>query len=99
PGREWDEPLASGSFSIEPHVNGAAQVICATGFLRGCPHDLLLAALVDSGELVFDGRLMLAPDSTIRELTDERRTLGVAGVAGQWAYPAADGGVGREHQP
>jgi cation diffusion facilitator CzcD-associated flavoprotein CzcO len=91
PGREWDEPLASGRFSIERHVNGAAQVICATGFLRGYRHDALLAALVDEHELAaVDGRLVLAPDSTVPELTDETRTLAVAGVAGQWAYPAAD---------
>ena len=90
-GREWDEPLACQSFSIERHVNGAAQVICATGFLRGYRHDPLLAALVDEHELAtVDGRLVLAPDSTVRELTDETRTLAVAGVAGQWAYPAAD---------
>jgi cation diffusion facilitator CzcD-associated flavoprotein CzcO len=91
PGREWDEPLASGRFSIERHVNGAAQVICATGFLRGCRHDPLLSVLVDEHGLdTVDGRLALAPDSTVPELTDETRTLAVAGVAAQWAYPAAD---------
>ena len=91
PGREWDEPLTSGRFSIERQVNGAAQVICATGFLRGYRHDPLLAALVDEHELAtVDGRLALAPDTTVPELTDETRTLAVAGVAGQWAYPAAD---------
>jgi cation diffusion facilitator CzcD-associated flavoprotein CzcO len=91
PGREWDEPLDSKGFSIERHVNGAAQVICATGFLRGYRHDPLLAALVDEhGLATVDGRLALAPDSTVPELTDETRTLAVAGVAGQWAYPAAD---------
>jgi cation diffusion facilitator CzcD-associated flavoprotein CzcO len=91
PGREWDEPLASGRFSIERHVNGATQVICATGFLRGYRHDALLAALVDEHELdTVDGRLALASDSIVPELTDETRTLAVAGVAGQWAYPAAD---------
>jgi hypothetical protein len=34
--------------------------------------------------------LALAPDSTVPELTDDTRTLAVSGVAGQWAYPAAD---------
>ena len=33
---------------------------------------------------------MLAPNSTVAALTDGRRTLSVAGVHGQWAYPAAD---------
>jgi hypothetical protein len=91
PGREWDEPLASSRFSVEQHVNGAGQVICATGFLRGYRHDPLLAALVGEHELATtEGRLELAPDSTVPGLTDEARTLAVAGVAGQWAYPAAD---------
>ena len=33
---------------------------------------------------------MLAPDSTVPALTDDRRTLSIAGVAAQWAFPAAD---------
>ena len=91
PGREWDEPLRSARFTVEPRVNGAAQVICATGFLRGHRHDALLAALVDEHGLnTIDDRLALAPDSTVPGLTDETRTLALAGVAGQWAYPAAD---------
>jgi hypothetical protein len=50
PGREWDEPLArasaEGRFRVEAAVNGAEQVICATGFLRGYRHDPLLRRLV-----------------------------------------------------
>ena len=34
-------------FRVEPELNGAEQVICATGFLRGFQHDPLLRALVD----------------------------------------------------
>ena len=91
PGREWDEPLRSSRFSIERRVNGADQVICATGFLRGYTHDPLLACLADEHELeTVDGRIALAPDSTVAELTDETRTLAVAGAAAQWAYPAGD---------
>jgi cation diffusion facilitator CzcD-associated flavoprotein CzcO len=91
PGRVWDEALASPRFSVERHVNGAAQVICATGFLRGYRHDPLLSRLVDDHELAtVEGRIVLAPDSTVPGLTDETRTLALAGVAGQWAYPAAD---------
>src|SRR5207253_870775 len=91
PGREWDEPLRSRRFSIERSVNGADQVICATGFLRGYEHDLLLARLVGEHDLeTFDGRIALAPDSTVAELTDDTRTLAVAGAAAQRAYPAAD---------
>jgi hypothetical protein len=39
---------------------------------------------------VHDRWLVLASDSTVPELTDDRRTLSVGGVAGQWAFPAAD---------
>jgi cation diffusion facilitator CzcD-associated flavoprotein CzcO len=91
PGREWDEPLTSGRFAVESHVNGADQVICATGFLRGFRHDPLLARLVAVHELeTANGWITLAPDSTVPALTDESRTLAIAGVAAQWAYPAAD---------
>jgi len=91
PGRAWDEALLSPRFSSERGVNGADQVICATGFLRGYRHDPLLARLVDEHDLeTVDGRIVLAPDSTVTTLTDERRTLALAGVAAQWAYPAAD---------
>jgi len=91
PGRDWDEPLRSGRFSVEARVNGADQVICATGFLQGFRHDPLLARLVDEHELeTVDQWLALDPDATVPALTDETRTLAVAGIAGQWAYPAAD---------
>src|SRR5262249_6979227 len=47
PGAAWDAPLERarevGRFRVEPSVNGADQVICATGFLRGYRHDPLLA--------------------------------------------------------
>jgi cation diffusion facilitator CzcD-associated flavoprotein CzcO len=91
PGREWDEPLRSPRFSVEQRVNGADQVICATGFLRGPEHDPLLAGLVAEHDLPTHGPwLALAPDSTIPALTDRGRTLAVAGAPAQWAYPAAD---------
>jgi cation diffusion facilitator CzcD-associated flavoprotein CzcO len=91
PGREWDEPLDSPRFSVERRVNGADQVICATGFRRGYEHDALLATLVEEhGLATVDGRLVLDADSTVPALTDAERTLAVAGAAGQWAYPAAD---------
>jgi cation diffusion facilitator CzcD-associated flavoprotein CzcO len=91
PGREWDEPLASGRFAVESHVNGADQVVCATGFRHGWQHDPLLVRLVAENDLAtVDGWIELAPDSTVPSLTDDSRTLSLAGVAGQWAYPAAD---------
>jgi hypothetical protein len=52
---------------------------------------MLLADLVEAhGLATHDRFLVLAPDSTVPSLTDDRRTLSVAGVAGQWAFPAAD---------
>jgi hypothetical protein len=102
PGRQWDEPLArataAGRFRVEPALNGADQIICATGFLRGYRHDPLLARLVDEHRLeTAEGWIVVAPDSTVPVLTDETRTLSLAGVAGQWAYPAADTLVGMKY--
>jgi hypothetical protein len=67
------------------------QVIAATGFLKGWREDMLLADLVEAHGLeTHDRFLVLAADSTVPALTDDRRTLSVAGVPGQWAFPAAD---------
>jgi hypothetical protein len=95
PGCAWDEPLTAaarqGRFRVEPAVNGSQQVICATGFVRGWEHDALLAGLVrEHGLETHDRWIALAPDSTVPQLTDATRTLALAGVAGQWAFPAAD---------
>jgi cation diffusion facilitator CzcD-associated flavoprotein CzcO len=94
-GRRFDEPLAraaaEGRFRIERSLNGTEQVICATGFLRGFGHDPLLARLVDEHALeTAEGWIVLAADSTVPALTDDTRTLAVAGVPAQWAFPAAD---------
>jgi hypothetical protein len=102
PGRRYDEPLATaaaeGRFRVATSVNGTEQVICATGFTRGFHHDPLLAGLVGDHALdVCDGRIVLDRDSTIPALTDERRTLALAGVPAQWAFPAADTLVGAKY--
>ena len=102
PGRSWDAPLEAaartGRFRVEPELNGAEQVICATGFRRGFEHDPLLARLVAEQELETEERwIVLAADSTVPELTDRRRTLSLAGVAAQWAYPAADTLLGMKY--
>jgi hypothetical protein len=94
PGATWDEPLAAaereGRFRVESGLNGATDVICATGFLEGYAHDPLLARLVADHDLpTHDRWLVLAPDSTVTQLTNGC-TLAIAGVAGQWAFPAAD---------
>jgi cation diffusion facilitator CzcD-associated flavoprotein CzcO len=99
PGREWDEPVEraarEGRFRVQGSPDGAEQVICATGFRRGFAHDPLLARLVEEHGLETEERwIVLAPDSTVPSLTDASRTLSLAGVPGQWAFPAADTLVG-----
>jgi hypothetical protein len=95
PGREWDEPVAAaereGRFRVDAAANGAEQIICATGFRRGYAEDALLARLVvDHGLETHDRWIVLASDSTVPALTDESRTLSLAGAAAQWAFPASD---------
>jgi hypothetical protein len=95
PGRQWDEPLEraarEGRFRVAAEVDGAAQVICATGFKRGYRHDPLLSRLVDEHRLeTHESWIVLEPDCTVPGLTDESRTLVLAGAPAQWAFPAAD---------
>ena len=102
PGRRFDEPLlraeAEGRFRVERAVNGTEQVICATGFLRGFQHDPLLARLVaEHGLETAEGWIVLATDSTVPGLTDGTRTLALAGVPAQYAFPAADTLVGAKY--
>jgi len=102
PGREWDEPLvhaeAEGRFRVEAAPNGAEQIVCATGFVQGYRNDPLLARLqAEHGLAARDRWIVLAPDSTVPELTDDRRTLALAGVAAQWAFPAADTVAGAKY--
>jgi hypothetical protein len=94
-GAAWDEPVRAaereGRFRVEASPNGSEQVIAATGFRQGFRHDALLADLVGAHELpTHDRWIVLEPDSTVAALTDETRTLAIAGVAAQWAFPAAD---------
>jgi hypothetical protein len=95
PGRSWDEPIAraaaTGRFRVEAELNGVSQVICATGFERGYARDALLRRLVEEHGLDIAGEwVVLDRDSTVPALTDETRTLALAGVAAQWAFPGAD---------
>ena len=86
-----EQAAAEERFRVEPSVNGARQVICATGFLRGFRHDPLLAGLVTEHDLeTADEWLVLDADSTVPGLSDATRTLAVAGAPAQWAFPAAD---------
>jgi cation diffusion facilitator CzcD-associated flavoprotein CzcO len=101
-GRGWDEPVErarlAGRFRVAAELNGSEQIICATGFKRGFRHDALLARLVGDHDLqTAEGWIVLTPDSTIPGLTDETRTLSLAGVPGQWAFPAADTLMGAKY--
>jgi cation diffusion facilitator CzcD-associated flavoprotein CzcO len=94
-GAAWDEPLvraaAEGRFRVEPSLNGGKQVICATGFVRGFNNDPLLRGLVaEHGLETVEGWIVLDDDGSVRALTDATRTLVLAGVPAQWAFPAAD---------
>ncbi len=98
-GPEWDEPIAravsKGRFRVEPELNGAAQVICATGFRRGFTSDPLLARLVGEHALeTAESWIVLDDDSTVPALTGGDRTLALAGACAQWAHPGADTLVG-----
>ena len=95
PGRRWDVPLEQaareGRFSVAERLNGADQVICATGFRRGFRHDPLLSRLVDENGLdTHDRWIVLDENCAVPSLTDAARTLSLAGVPAQWAFPAAD---------
>jgi len=86
PGREWDVDVPV----VDAPPDGF-QVIAATGFRRGFRADMLLADLVERHGLeTHDRWIVVDPDSTVPALTTGRRTLSLAGVPGQWAFPAAD---------
>jgi hypothetical protein len=102
PGRAWDEPLEraarEGRFTVAGDVGPAEQVVAATGFRRGFRHDPLLARLVsEHGLETAEGWIVLDPDSSVPALTDATRTLALAGVSGQWAFPAADTLMGAKY--
>ena len=99
---QWDEPVEwaarEGRFRVASSVDGEAQIVCATGFRRGFEHDRLLRRLVDEYSLDTESRwIVLAPDATVPALSDRTRTLSLAGVPAQWAYPAADTLVGMKY--
>ena len=102
PGREWDEPLEraarEGRFRVEAAPNSAELIVCATGFRSGYRHDPLLKRLVEEHALDTEERwIVLADDCSVPALTDATRTLALAGVPAQWAYPAADTLVGMKY--
>jgi cation diffusion facilitator CzcD-associated flavoprotein CzcO len=102
PGRAWDEPVRlaarHGRFRVAPGLNGAEQVICATGFKRGFRHDPLLARVAEEHELETAGNwIVLAGDATVPALTNAERTLALTGAPAQWAFPAADTLVGARY--
>lgn len=101
-GRAWDEPIEraarEGRFRVEAEVDGVEQIVCATGFLRGFAENRLLRRLVDEHELeTVETWIVLDPDATVPALTDRARTLSIAGVPAQWAFPGADTLVGAKY--
>jgi cation diffusion facilitator CzcD-associated flavoprotein CzcO len=101
-GRDWDDPIErarrEGRYRVAAELNGGHQIICATGFRRGFRHDPLLAGLVERHGLeTAEGWIVLDPDSTVPALTDGSRTLSLAGIPAQWAFPAADTLVGAKY--
>ena len=99
-GPAWDEPLeqAGSRFRTASEVNGAEQIVCATGFKLGFQHNPVLARLAaDHGLETHGGWIALDPDCAVPGLSDTARTLGIAGVAAQWAYPGADTLVGAKY--
>ena len=102
PGRFWDEPLEEarrrGRFRVGSELNGAPQIVCATGFKHGFHRDPLLARLVaEHGLETAGGWVVLTDESTVGSLTDEERTLALAGAPAQWAFPASDTLVGAKY--
>ena len=98
-GAGWDDPVEQaareGRFCVRDRVDGADQVICATGFRLGFRHNAMLGALVDDHGLdTVDRWIVLDASSCVPGLTDASRTLALAGAPAQWAYPAADTIVG-----
>jgi hypothetical protein len=101
-GADWDDRIDAaareGRFRVErsgsdPGLTPSAdlQVISATGFERGWNRDPLLRDLAEAHGLeTCDRWIVLDPDSTVAALSDDTRTLSLTGIAGQWAFPAAD---------
>jgi cation diffusion facilitator CzcD-associated flavoprotein CzcO len=101
-GRAWDEPLEvarrEGRFRVAAKLNGAEQIVCATGFRRGFRHDELLSPLVAAHTLrTVEDWIVVDPDCTVPDLTDDARTLGLAGVPAALGFPAADTLVGAKY--
>ena len=61
-------------------------------------HDPLLRRLVEEHGVETAGHwIVLAPDSSVPALTDDTRTLALAGAPAQWAFPGADTLVGAKY--
>ena len=86
----WDESFRHARIERVRAVDG--------GFEHGWARDPLLRHLVEKHGLeTCDRWLVLAPDSAVPALTDETRTLALAGVQAQWTFPAADTLVGAKY--
>ena len=88
-----------GRFRVAAELNGAAQVICATGFRRGFAHDPLLARLVDEHGLETRGPLDRARARLDRARAHRRRRGRSRSPACRRSgrFPAADTLVGAKY--
>ena len=81
-------------------MNGAEQVICATGLparVRGTTRCSRSSSTTTGSRRTADW-IVLAPDCTVPGAHGRRRgRSALAGVAAQWAYPAADTLVGAKY--
>ena len=100
-GSSWDEPVEAarraGRFHVSAELNGAPQVVRDRLQARVPARSAARPAgrrarARDRGEWI-----VLTPDSTVGSLTDETRTLTLAGVPAQWAFPAADTLMGAKY--
>ena len=94
PGRAWDDPLRAADrrrFRVETAPPHGFQVIAATGFKKGYA-TRPAARRSRRRARARDTRTLdrARPGLDRPALTDETRTLSLAGVAAQWAFPAAD---------
>ncbi len=76
----------------------ATKVICATGFEQNMLRHTLIAGLVERyGVPQRDGRLLVADDCTLPQLSQPASICGAVGVLSRWALPIADTFMGMKY--
>ena len=99
-GPRWDEPLerAGSRFRVAAEIERRRAGDLRDGLPAGFRADPLLARLVAEHALATHGPwIVLDSDCTVPGVTTEERTLALAGVAAQWAFPGADTLIGAKY--